>query len=195
MLKSEMLLTLQQFVYLIPNQRELTNAKKGDILQKILLIDPEKCTGCRTCEVACSFHHERACNPAKARIHVLRWEEDGVDVPMVCQQCEEPICVKVCPVKCISRDNSTGAVLIDHDACIGCRMCMIACPLGGISLDVEKRKMIKCDLCGGNPECTKYCSAGAIKYTTASRATMMKKRASAQKLGELIRKLSSTPEP
>ena len=66
---------------------------------KVLFIDFEKCTGCRTCEVACSLRNEGICNPVLSRISVIKWEDMGVDVPMVCQQCENPPCRAVCPVE------------------------------------------------------------------------------------------------
>ena len=65
--------------------------------QKILIVDPEKCTGCRTCEVTCSLHHEKGCNLSKSRVHILKWERVGADVPMLCMQFDEPICEAVCP--------------------------------------------------------------------------------------------------
>jgi len=158
-------------------------------MQKVLLVNSEKCTGCRICEIVCSFHKERECNPTKSRIHIIKWEDAGIDVPIVCQQCEIPICERVCPVEAISRDQKTGAMIIDYNVCIGCRMCLMACPFGGMSIDIEQKKIIKCDLCEGNPVCAKFCPTQAIEYVQATRATLIKKRNSAQKLSELIRKL------
>lgn len=158
-------------------------------MEKTLVVDAEKCTGCRTCEVVCSFYHERECNPSKSRIHVIKWEEAGLDIPMVCQQCELPVCAKVCPVKAISRNTETGALEINYDLCIGCRMCFLACPFGAITLDKETKRVLKCDLCGGDPKCTTYCSAEAIEFMHTSKATLIMKRKSAQKFGELMRAL------
>ena len=50
------------------------------------------------------------------------------------------------------------------DKCIGCKMCMNACPLGNISFHPTLRKVFKCDLCGGDPECAKFCPSGAIQF-------------------------------
>jgi carbon-monoxide dehydrogenase iron sulfur subunit len=160
-------------------------------LTKVLVIDPEKCAGCRTCEAVCSFYHEKEFNPAKSRIHVLKWEEAGLDVPMVCQQCESPVCETVCPVKAVSRDSKTSAMLIDYDICIGCRMCIMACPFGGPSINPETRKTIKCDLCDGDPQCAKFCPTGTIEYKNATKATYKKRKEAANKLGELIVKLAT----
>jgi len=170
-----------------------TKGKVTSMPQKILLIDPEKCTGCRICEVACSLHHEKECDPSKSRVHILKWEEMGVDVPMLCVQCDEPICEAVCPVVAVHRDAETNAISIDHEACIGCRMCAVACPFGGITLDVVGKRALACDLCKGDPICVKLCPTGALRYEPATRAILMKKREAAERWGELMGKLVAPP--
>ncbi|MDE8721989.1 hypothetical protein PZH44_13925, partial [Alistipes putredinis] len=65
---------------------------------KQLLIKPEKCLGCRTCELVCSFGHNGAFNPRFANVSVMAYEEAAISVPMMCMQCEEPCCMEVCPV-------------------------------------------------------------------------------------------------
>ena len=153
---------------------------------KVLLVDPRKCTGCRICEMACSFRKEGVFSPTKARIHVLRWEAEGLDIPMVCWQCEDAPCMAVCPVKAIYRNTKTGAILIDQDLCIGCRECMAVCPFGGITMS-ETGEMVKCDLCGGDPFCVKLCPTGALEYTKPSKYILAKKRESALKIGEILK--------
>ena len=159
--------------------------------QKILLIDPERCTGCRICEVACSLHQERECDPSKSRIHVLKWEETGIDVPVLCVRCDEPLCEAICPVAAIRRDAKTEAVLIDHETCIGCRMCAVVCPFGGITLDLARKRALVCDLCKGDPICVKLCPTEALQYLSATRAVLMKKRRAAERLGELMKRFSA----
>lgn len=156
-------------------------------MKKTLNVDPDKCTGCRSCEVVCSFQHEKEIIPAKSRIHIIKWEETGLDIPIVCQQCDKPVCESVCPVKAIRRDDKTGAMLVDYDACIGCRMCTMACPLGACYLDKEKKMIIKCDLCAGDPICAKFCPSGAVQYSTMAKAALTKKRTAAEKISEFVR--------
>jgi carbon-monoxide dehydrogenase iron sulfur subunit len=158
-------------------------------MDKILFIDPEKCTGCRLCETVCSISHEKVCNPALARIHVAKWETKGLYIPVVCVQCESPICEQVCPVKAIKRDEKTGAVLINYDACVGCCLCALYCPFAGAQIDSEKGRVLKCDLCDGEPLCAKFCDPQALQYVKATTANMMKQRAAAEKFSEFMKKL------
>ena len=82
-------------------------------MKKMLVVDYQKCTGCRSCELACSVSHGRASNPAKSAIRVIKSEGTGLSVPVVCQQCEEAPCAAICPVEAISRDPGMEAVVTD----------------------------------------------------------------------------------
>ena len=153
----------------------------------MLLVDPEKCTGCNLCELACSIKNEGRCSPTASRIHITKWMRSGVYVPMVCQQCETPICQMVCSMDCITRDDKTGALHIDQDKCIGCRLCVVFCPFGGIGIDT-KRRVVKCELCEGDPVCVKFCRPEALQYVPITRVNLMKQRAAAEKLSGLVKK-------
>lgn len=156
-------------------------------MDKVIIVDPDKCTGCKVCEMVCSLQHEDEINPIKARIHVITWELEGIDVPMTCQQCENAPCEAVCPTHAISRDLQTGAMVIDEQTCIGCRMCINACPFGAPTVSPETNKVVKCDLCSGDPRCVEFCAPQALQYRPASKAVLLKKRAVAKKFGELLR--------
>jgi Fe-S-cluster-containing dehydrogenase component len=134
---------------------------------KKLIFNPEKCTGCRACELACSFSCEGLFVPNKSRIKAARIDEEGMDIPMGCFHCDQAPCMLLCPVRAIYFDKDMGGVLINHDKCIGCRLCMTACPFGAISYDSERRLVYKCDLCGGDPECVKWCFTQALTYEEA----------------------------
>jgi carbon-monoxide dehydrogenase iron sulfur subunit len=154
---------------------------------KILAVDYEKCTGCRNCEMACSVSHVRACNPAKSAVRIVKWESEGLNVPIVCQQCEEPACANICPVQAISRDADTDAMVADYDLCVGCRMCVVACPFGAVAFDVHQRQAIKCDLCGGaEPWCVRFCEPGALTYKLSSTVSADKKRAAGHRMLEAL---------
>jgi len=134
---------------------------------KALQIEPEKCTGCVQCELACSYHHEGVFNPARSRIRVFTFHHQGRFAPYTCTQCTEAWCLHTCPVEAIVINPSTGAKEVIGDVCVGCKVCTIACPFGTINYNVDTGKVDKCDLCGGDPACATACPTGAITYVDA----------------------------
>lgn len=153
---------------------------------KILILSPEKCTSCRTCELACSFHHEQEFNPTRSRVNVLSYEKAGISVPIMCLQCDNAACVKVCPVGAITRDEKTGAMTVNKLRCIACKMCINACPFGSVGYDIVNHSIIKCDLCDGDPQCAKNCASGAIVYRESTTANIAKKKLIASKFKDIF---------
>ena len=153
-----------------------------------IILDPDKCDGCRVCEGVCSSSNEGESNPEKSRIKVIRSIENEIvkSIPVFCQQCEEPYCEKVCPARAINR-NSKNALIVDEDKCIGCKMCEIACPVGAVSVNPEKRVAMKCTLCStyDQPQCVKYCYTEALQLVPAERAGKARARAKSGKFLEL----------
>lgn len=102
-----------------------------------------------------------------------------VPMSMSCNHCADPACVKVCPVKAISKETEFGAVIVDSDKCIGCGACARACPWGAPQyfepLDKtamgtpEHPHMTKCDMCvdrlraGLKPACVASCPGRALE--------------------------------
>lgn len=150
-----------------------------------LTIDLNKCNGCRMCEMACSLEKEGECSTRYSRIRVIKINE-SLDVPIVCLQCKEPVCEKVCPVKAIERNN-IGALLINNDLCIGCKICVKACPFGAIFFNPRLKKLIKCDLCKGDPSCVKFCQPKAIEYVGKNRGDATAKEIAAKKMMKLAK--------
>lgn len=120
------------------------------------------CTGCGACMLVCSNRAFGGYNPRLARLRIVSEDDNLVSRPIVCTQCENPFCLQACRVQAISKNPETGIVLIDKEICNSCNDCIEACPDKMIRRD-DNRKADKCDLCGGDPLCVKYCAPGALK--------------------------------
>jgi carbon-monoxide dehydrogenase iron sulfur subunit len=151
-------------------------------MAKVLYVNHDKCTGCRLCELVCAVSHDGISNPARSRIRVMKWEAEGLYVPMTCQQCQDAPCLNVCPVKAISQEADTGRVLVDYNVCIGCRSCVSVCPFGAMSFNTIDRRVLKCDLCDGNPQCVRFCEVKAVDFIEANDVSLIKQRKAAERL-------------
>lgn len=145
-------------------------------MEKALVINPDKCTGCLQCELACSFENEGLFNPSKSRIRVFVFHQEGRFVPYTCTQCAEAWCQQACPVDAIALNAATGAKEVNENLCVGCKVCTISCPFGTINYQQSSGKVIKCDLCGGDPQCAQACPTQAITYVDAEQTGMEKMR-------------------
>ncbi|MGC8603048.1 MAG: 4Fe-4S dicluster domain-containing protein [Desulfomonilaceae bacterium] len=154
---------------------------------KTLIVDAQKCSGCRACENYCSLKHEGYCSPSKGRIHVVKWEQEGIYVPINCMRCEKPACEMVCPRRATFRNYITGAMEVDASRCIGCLSCVIACPFGATFVDPDNGSILKCDLCGGDPTCVKVCPTGALSYEELSKEAYLKLLENADRIPSLVR--------
>ncbi|MHB8757117.1 MAG: TIGR04076 family protein [Bacillota bacterium] len=135
-----------------------------------LLVNEPACSGCRACELACSFAHDRVYSPDVARISVTKDEAAGLDRPVACRQCGVARCVQACPEGALTRDPATHSVVVDEDRCTGCAACAEACPFGAVRLSAATGRPLICDLCGGSPACVEQCPTGAIRYGRAGQA-------------------------
>jgi anaerobic carbon-monoxide dehydrogenase iron sulfur subunit len=124
----------------------------------------ERCTGCRVCQVFCSFYHERAVQPSRARLWIRAASEPGRFKVTICRQCDSPECVAACPAEALGRDNGSGLVRLDTSLCVGCEACVSACPYGAMGFDAQKNVAFKCDRCDGAPECAALCPTAAVQY-------------------------------
>ena len=139
-------------------------------MRNCLVIDLDRCSGCDTCIVACKYAHGLDLGVCWNRVQTVTvgtfpnvkqyW------LPRQCQQCENAPCLEVCPTGATYREDEYGLVVIDADACIGCKLCMDACPYAARRYDEGKGIVEKCDCCiarlkdGEKPACVHNCCAG-----------------------------------
>ena len=128
------------------------------------IVTPILCTGCRTCELACSFTHAKDGKVGRSRIYPLDGGFKDLYVPVVCLQCEDPACVKSCLGDAIYFNENTGAYEINAEICVRCMACVAACPFGCSLFDTQQNLVIKCDLCCGDPVCAHFCPTKALTY-------------------------------
>jgi carbon-monoxide dehydrogenase iron sulfur subunit len=160
---------------------------------RVLICRIERCMACKSCEVACAVAHSKS----KDLLGALREEPrpqrrltvEAVGtqaVPIQCRHCEDAPCMAACPTGAISRTGERGPVLIAEDRCIGCKMCIVACPFGVIDLARDGKAVVKCDLCrdrlaaGEEPACVAACPTGAILLVSVEENNRRKRRAAAQ---------------
>lgn len=131
-----------------------------------LRVDASSCSGCRSCELACSFWRSGAFDPSVSRIRVQKDERQGSDIPRVCRQCNKPSCAGACAEGALRQDPVTRAITVSPERCTGCGKCADACPFGAVFFHPVTRKPLICDLCGGEPQCIERCATGALSAST-----------------------------
>lgn len=164
-----------------------------------LYVELERCMACRGCEVACALEHSQAKNLTGAIFEEPRPASrvsiesvDGAAIPLQCRHCEDAPCVTICPTEAIHRIGEAQPVLIDDERCIGCKMCIMVCPFGVITLRAGGKVALKCDLCidrvksGEEPACVAACPTGAMQFPTIEELTRRRREAAARNLKEAV---------
>lgn len=154
-------------------------------MEKTLYVDTSKCVGCRICEQWCSFSHGKFVSEDNSRVKMVKDHRSFSNVPLICRQCAEPLCVKGCPTKALSKNEVTGAVMVNEEKCVGCRKCTRTCPYGAVHYVARIKKVRICDLCNGNPQCVSHCPMGAILYLDTNAAEDLYREQVARQMGGL----------
>lgn len=135
------------------------------------LIDIKRCYGCKTCSMACKSENNTAPGVLWRRVREYNTDNPNTSgfIAMSCNHCDDPQCMKVCPAGTYSK-RADGIVIQDHDKCIGCRMCIMACPYNAPVFDPQEGKTSKCNLCAERidedllPRCVESCPAGVLLF-------------------------------
>ena len=152
---------------------------------KTVFVNPERCIGCKQCQIACAVEHSQnktlyqaIFEERKPRPRILVAPGIYLDTsfPNKCRHCDPAPCMTVCPSGAISRDASTDSVIVDGDKCISCAMCALVCPFDVITFysspktKLDKTVAIKCDHCVERqgrdevPACVEACKVGALMF-------------------------------
>lgn len=137
--------------------------------QKGFYMNMQACYGCQTCEIACKSKNSLPPGVRWRRVRAFTSETPPAlsTLSMACNHCNHPECVRVCPVRAYTK-RPDGIVVQDHGRCIGCRMCIMACPYHAPSFDPKEGKTSKCNYCvdrvdqGLPPRCVEACPASAM---------------------------------
>ena len=139
--------------------------------QYVMLVFADRCTNCGACVESCrrvnnlSDRGQRITilNPTDGKVKEQPFSAASF-LPMMCNQCTDPPCVRVCPTKASSQNSETGLVGIDRRLCIGCRACMVVCPYMARYYDYADKAVDGCDFCyqsrlknGRQPACVEAC--------------------------------------
>ena len=181
-----------------PKEKKALEAPQPEVAPKprrIITVDVKKCYACLTCVVECAY--ARLGLPKHVPLsRVLSASSVSVEaagdlaVPLRCMQCEDAPCITVCPTGALYRRSPDDPVLIDKNLCIGCKSCMLACPIGAISLDPEGKAAQKCDMCiarlekGELPVCVEACPQQALKCVSVEELTESKRQKAAKQIVE-----------
>jgi Fe-S-cluster-containing dehydrogenase component/formate-dependent nitrite reductase membrane component NrfD len=129
-------------------------------------IDLRKCIGCHACTIACKAEHEIPVGVNRCWVKTVEKgsfpETRRFFFPVLCNQCEDAPCVRICPTSALFKRRD-GIVDLHGDSCIGCRACMEACPYDQLFIDPNTRTAEKCNFCANRvenkllPACVSVC--------------------------------------
>jgi len=134
-----------------------------DEMVRQIRVNKDKCSGCRYCELICSYRESLRFNPRDSKIRVAKYDERGIDKPVLCRQCVTCPPIDACPTSAFRRGDG-GVVRIDAESCMSCYLCVDACTVGAVFRPRVEGPPLVCDLCGGKPSCVEKCPTRALTF-------------------------------
>lgn len=133
-----------------------------------MVVDLRKCIGCQACTVACTMENQVPEGHFRTIVSTYEVGDNPrrVNLPRLCNHCENPPCVEVCPTQATYKRDD-GIVVVDNNICIGCAYCVQACPYDARFINPETNTADKCNFCvhrvdaGLLPACVETCVGGA----------------------------------
>jgi anaerobic dimethyl sulfoxide reductase subunit B (iron-sulfur subunit) len=144
--------------------------------------DTSRCTGCKTCELACKDYNDLGPEITYRRVYDYEggsWAQDGqgawtqdafvYHLSLSCNHCNAPICVFVCPTGAMHKE-ANGIVRVNRQVCVGCGYCQLACPYGAPHVSAVTHQSAKCDGCyertmaNKKPICVEACPLRALDF-------------------------------
>lgn len=136
-----------------------------------MIIDLRRCIGCQSCTVSCNIENQTPIGEFRTTVRQYEITDgkqtvNNVLLPRLCNHCDNPPCVPVCPVQATYQQKD-GIVVIDNERCVGCAYCVQACPYDARFINEETKTADKCTFCahrleaGLLPACVESCVGGA----------------------------------
>lgn len=161
-----------------------------------LIQDQKKCIGCHACAVQCKSNKSLPVGPKPCQVITVGpvWVGETPKAAYVfvpCFHCEEPWCVAACPTGAMRKRAADGIVFVDTALCVGCKVCISACPWGAPQWNPETRTVVKCDFCmdrldrGLRPACVTVCTTQCLSFGDAATTTALRRTRHARAVAAL----------
>lgn len=135
-----------------------------------IYVKPDRCMGCKSCEIGCAVQHSEGKTLFSALLEIpapmkrlFVETAEGVKMPILCRHCDDAPCLNACISGCLYKDEN-GFIRRKKERCVGCWTCLMVCPFGVVTRDVNKHLAVKCDRCHklDVPACVTACPTKAL---------------------------------